>query len=69
MRKFDGSSLSVSKVMGADASAAMEVPDDESVGASLMGMREKRCLSFDSTMSRSSAKVTLRDLRFRFCSC
>lgn len=68
MRKFDGSSLSVSNVTGDFDASAVTGVSAVSDGASLLGIMEKRCLSFDSTIERSSANVTLRDLRLRFCS-
>lgn len=76
MRKFDGSSLSISNVTGGFDASAVTGFDASAVtgvtavsdGASLLEIMEKRCLSFDSTIERSSANVTLRDLRLRFCS-
>lgn len=40
---------------------ALEAGGSADDGPSVMGIREKRCLSLEVTMVRSSAKVTCRD--------
>jgi len=42
------------------------VSDDSSAE---MWMSEKRCFSFDATMSRISGREVLRERMFRFCNC